>query len=106
MDGRGGLPWGDYGRRPDPVIQARLTLAEAEGECLRRCDFKSATRDFCATCSYTYGSGLRSRAGKCEAEVFVPEVHSKRAARMELGTYLAAWRVRHEGVAAVIIDRL
>jgi hypothetical protein len=106
MDGRGGLPWGDYGRRPDPVIQARLTLAEAEGECLRRCESKSATRDFCATCSCTYGSGLRGRAGKCEAEVFVPEVHSKRAARMELGTYLAAWRVRHEGVAAVIIDRL
>jgi len=46
---------------------------------------------------------VAEQASGTEADVFMPELHSERAARMELGIYLAAWRVRHEGVAAQII---
>jgi len=48
---------------------------------------------------------VAEQTSAAEAEVFMPEVRSKRAARTEPGVYLAAWRVRHEGVAAVILDR-
>ena len=48
---------------------------------------------------------VAEQASAAEAEVFMPKVRSKRAARMELGIYLTAWRARHEGVVAVMIDR-
>jgi hypothetical protein len=44
------------------------------------------------------------RAGRTEVEVFMPEPHHEQAARMELGVYLTAWRMRHTGVTAQIID--
>jgi hypothetical protein len=46
---------------------------------------------------------VAEQASTTEADVFLPELESEPAARLELGIYLAAWRVRHEGVAAVII---
>ena len=49
---------------------------------------------------------VAEQVSKAEADVSLPELNNEPVgARLELGIYLTAWRVRHEGVAAVIIDR-
>ncbi len=49
---------------------------------------------------------VAEQAGKAEADVSLPELNNEPVvARLELGIYLTAWRVRHEGVAAVIVAR-
>ena len=47
---------------------------------------------------------VAEQASATEADVYLPAVRSERAARMEIGVYLTAWRVRHEGVDAELLD--
>jgi hypothetical protein len=47
---------------------------------------------------------VAEQASASEVEVFAPTTASQRAARMEISAYLAAWRVRHEGVITEIIE--
>jgi hypothetical protein len=55
--------------------------------------------------AYLRGCGcVAEQASASEVEVFAPTTASERAARMEIGAYLAAWRVRHEGVITEIIE--
>jgi hypothetical protein len=47
---------------------------------------------------------LAEQAGASEADVSLPTALGEREARMEVGVYLTAWTIRHEGVSADIID--
>ncbi len=47
---------------------------------------------------------VAEQASAQELDVYVPRVANERGARMEVGVYLAAWRVHHEGVDAELLD--
>jgi hypothetical protein len=47
---------------------------------------------------------VAEQAGASEAEVSLPGALGEGEARMEVGVYLTAWTIRHEGVSADIID--
>lgn len=46
---------------------------------------------------------VAEQASPNEAHVSLPAALGEREARMELGVYVTAWRIRHEGVTADII---
>ncbi len=46
---------------------------------------------------------VAEQASATEADVFAPSTLNERAARMEVGAYLTAWRVRHDGVSAELV---
>ena len=54
---------------------------------------------------YLRECALRRRAGECKerAEVYLPAIRNDRGARMELGVYVTASRIRNEGVTAEVI---
>jgi hypothetical protein len=47
---------------------------------------------------------VAEQASQDEIDVFVPHARSDRQARTDVGIYLAAWRVKNEGVRADLID--
>jgi hypothetical protein len=47
---------------------------------------------------------VAEQASATEADVFMPELHNDRTARMELGVYLKAWSIRQDGVQAEIVQ--
>ena len=47
---------------------------------------------------------VAEQASADEADVYLPAVQTERGARMELGVYLTAWRVRNEPAYAEILD--
>ena len=47
---------------------------------------------------------VAEQASADEAEVFVPSSRNEQAARLEVGLYLSAWRIRDETASAEIVD--
>ena len=48
---------------------------------------------------------VAEQASDDEAEVFVPSSRNEQAARLEVGLYLSAWRIRDETASAEIVER-
>lgn len=46
---------------------------------------------------------VAEQASARETEVYLPAIRDARGARMELGIYLTAWRIRNEGVTTEVI---
>lgn len=49
------------------------------------------------------GGCIAEQAGPKTLDVFVPSASNEREARMELGIYLTAWRIRNPGVEAELM---
>jgi hypothetical protein len=49
------------------------------------------------------GGCIAEQAGADTLDVFMPSVQNQQQARMELGVYLTAWRIRNPGVETKVL---